>query len=153
LPTETSPKEYPLDAIELMTDAKSRIDLASAQRGIWSAQKLEPHNPAFQIELRSIFAGRTLIFSQIVSGLFRVPTNSLRWKVQVPIDGELPLTGCALDMNKEAVAMTNIFNSVAPAAKTSASKSATTGTGNSSTTGTSGASNSGPSGPSSTTGG
>ncbi|MGO2037128.1 MAG: amino acid adenylation domain-containing protein [Brevibacterium sp.] len=34
-----------------MTDETSRIDLTSAQRGIWYAQKIEPDNPTFQIGL------------------------------------------------------------------------------------------------------
>ena len=34
-----------------MTDENARIDLTSAQRGIWYAQKIEPDNPTFQIGL------------------------------------------------------------------------------------------------------
>ncbi|WP_210604560.1 non-ribosomal peptide synthetase [Brevibacterium oceani] len=34
-----------------MTDENTRIDLTSAQRGIWYAQKIEPDNPTFQIGL------------------------------------------------------------------------------------------------------
>ncbi|WP_413336584.1 amino acid adenylation domain-containing protein [Brevibacterium sp. GP-SGM9] len=34
-----------------MTDETFRIDLTSAQRGIWYAQKIEPDNPTFQIGL------------------------------------------------------------------------------------------------------